>query len=119
MTLVLAAGAATFACQADRERPGPPRLVITFNQDSVRSPDTLTGSLRADDPDGIDSVWLSVDSAPSWSADGLLKPTFLASFRAAVHNGHVLGDHVAVRFTARDLSGYLGGLDTFAVVRGP
>lgn len=119
MTLALVAGAATYACQADRERPGPPRLAITLNQDSVRSPDTLSGSLRADDPDGIDSVWLSVDSAPPLGADGLLEPTFLASFRAAVRNGHVLGDHVAVHLTARDLTGYLGGLDTFVVVRGP
>jgi hypothetical protein len=116
---VLAAGAATFACQADRERPGPPHLAITLNQDSVRSPDTLTGSLRADDPDGIDSVWLSVDSAPPLGADGLLESTFLASFRAAVQGGHVLGDHVSVRLTARDLSGYIGGLDTFVVVKGP
>jgi hypothetical protein len=117
--LLAAVGGATLACQADRERPGPPRLAIFLNQDSVRSPDTLSGSLRADDPDGVDSVWLSVDSAPPLGADGLLEPTFLASFRAAVRNGHVLGDHIAVQLTARDLSGYVGGLDTFVVVRGP
>ena len=115
----MVAGAATYACQADRDRPGPPQLAIFINQDSVRSPDTLTGSLRAEDPDGIDSVWLSVDSAPPLGADGLLEPTFLASFRAAVRNGHVLGDRVAVRLTARDITGYVGGLDTFVVVRGP
>ncbi|HKC48417.1 MAG TPA: hypothetical protein VKB63_12520 [Gemmatimonadales bacterium] len=117
--MLVVAGAATSACQADRERPGPPRLAIFINQDSVTSPDTLTGSLRADDPDGIDSVWLSVDSAPPLGADGLLEPTFLASFRAAVRTGHVLGDRVAVRLTARDITGYVGGLDTFVVVRGP
>ena len=115
----MVAGAATYACQADRERPGPPRLAIFINEDSVRSPDTLTGSLRADDPDGIDSVWLSVDSAPPLGADGQLERTFLASFRAAVRNGHVLGDHVPVRLTARDITGYVGGLDTFVVVRAP
>lgn len=85
----------------------------------MHSPDTLTGSLRAEDPDGIDSVWLSVDSAPPLGADGLLEPAFLASFRAAVKGGHVLGDHVSVRLTARDLTGYVGGLDTFVVVKGP
>ena len=115
----LVAGAATFACQADRERPGPPLLSLTINQDSVASPDTLTGSLRAQDPDGVDSVWLSVDSAPPLGADGLLETTFLATFRAAVRSGHVLGDRVLVRLTARDLSGYVGGLDTFVVVKGP
>lgn len=85
----------------------------------MRSPDTLTGSLRADAPDGIDSVWLSVDSAPPRGDDGLLKPTFLATFRAAVRGGHTVGDHVSVRLTARDISGYVGALDTFVVVRGP
>lgn len=85
----------------------------------MRSPDTLTGSVRAADPDGIDSVWLSVDSAPPVGADGLLESTFLATFRAAVRNGHVLGDHVTVRLTGRDLAGYVGSLDTFVVVKGP
>lgn len=117
--VTLVAGAATFACQADRDRPGPPRLAITIDDDSVHSPDTLTGALRADDPDGIDSVWLSVDSAPPLGADGLLEPTFLASFHAAIRNGHVLGDHVPVQFSARDLAGYVGVLDTFVVVKAP
>ncbi len=116
---MFAAGAATFACQADRERPGPPRLVITLGQDTVRSPDTLAGSLRADAPDGIDSVWLSVDSASTLDADGLLEPTFLASFRAPIRAGHASSDHVSVRVSARDVSGYVGRLDTFVVVSGP
>lgn len=119
--LVLAAGAAlsALACQTDRDRPGPPRLSITLVQDSVHSPDTLTGTLRAEDVDGIDSVWLSVDSAPPLGADGLLDQTFLATFRADVPGGHVLGDRISVRFTARDISGFVGGLDTFVVVKGP
>lgn len=118
---VLAAGAAlsALACQTDRDRPGPPRLSITLAQDSVHSPDTLTGTLRAEDVDGIDSIWLSVDSAPPLGADGLLDQTFLATFRADVPSGHVLGDRVSVRFTARDISGFVGGLDTFVVVKGP
>jgi hypothetical protein len=118
---VLAGGAAlsALACQTDRDRPGPPRLTITLVQDSVQSPDTLTGTLRADDVDGIDSVWLSVDSAPVLGADGLLDQTFLATFRADVPGGHVLGDRVSVRFTARDISGFVGGLDTFVVVKSP
>lgn len=111
--------AAGLACQTDRERPGPPRLAITIDQDSVQSPDTLTGSVRADDPDGIDSVWLSIDSGPPLGADGLFEPTFSAPFRAAVPAGHAAGDHVTVQFSARDIAGYEGGLDTFVVVRGP
>lgn len=118
---VLAAGVAlsALACQTDRDRPGPPRLTITLAQDSVQSPDTLTGTLRAEDVDGVDSVWLSVDSAPPLGADGLLDQTFLATFRADVPGGHVLGDRVSVQFTARDISGFVGVLDTFVVVKGP
>ncbi len=111
--------AAAVTCQTNRDRLGPPRLSLTIDQDSVRSPDTLTGGLRADDLDGIDSIWLSVDSAPPLGADGLLEPTFIATFRAGIRTGHVLGDRVSIHFTARDLSGYLGGLDTFVIVRGP
>jgi hypothetical protein len=113
------AGLAVGACQVNRDRPGPPRIALTLDQDSVHSPDTLTGSLRADDPEGIDSIWLSVDSAPPVGEDGLLQQTFLATFRAGIRSGHVLGDRVSVRFWARDISGYTGGLDTFVVVRGP
>ena len=111
--------AAALGCQTDRDRPGPPRLAITLDQDSVLSPDTLTGSVRADDPDGIDSIWLSVDSELPLGADGLLDPSFLAPFRAGVRNGHVPGDRVVVQLSGRDLSGYLSVLDTFVIVRGP
>jgi hypothetical protein len=117
--LVCLGAAAALACQTDRDRPGPPRLAITLDQDSVLSPDTLTGSVRADDPDGIDSIWLSVDSAPPLGADGLLDPSFLATFRAGIRNGHVLGDRVTVRLSGSDLSGYKSVLDTYVVVRGP
>ena len=106
------------ACQSDRDRPGPPRLAITLNQDSVGSPDTLTGTVRADDLDGIDSVWLQVDTTVS-AADALLDRTFIATFRGNINSGHVLGDRVLVRLTARDVTGFVGGLDTFVVVKGP
>lgn len=112
-------GAGLLACQTDRDRPGPPSLSLTINQDSVRSPDTLTGTLRADDLDGIDSIWISVDSAAPLGADGLLEPTFIATFRAGIRSGHVLGDRVNIHYTARDLTGFVGGLDTFVIVRGP
>jgi hypothetical protein len=113
------AAAATLACQTNRDRPGPPHVSLTFDQDSVLSPDTLTGSLRADDMDGIDSIWLTVDSGVPLAADGLLEQTFIATFRAGIRSGHVLGDRVSVRLSARDLSGYVGGLDTFVIVKGP
>lgn len=120
VTVALAvAAAAALACQTNRDRPGPPRVSLTLDQDSVLSPDTLTGSLRADDIDGIDSIWLTVDSGVPLGADGLLDQTFIATFRAGIRSGHVLGDRVSVRLSARDLSGYVGGLDTFVIVKGP
>src|SRR5262245_42659896 len=117
--LLAGTGLVIVACQTNRDRPGPPRLSMTINQDSVSSPDTLTGSVRADDVDGIDSIWLSVDSGAPIGADGLLESTFIATFRAGVRAGHVLGDRVNVTFTARDLTGFVGGLDTFVIVKGP
>ncbi len=117
--VLAAAVAAAAACQTDRDRPGPPRIGITFDVDSVTSPDTLTGSVRADDPDGIDSLWLSVDSATPLGADGLLRPSFQAPFRAEVPAGHGLGSRIPVSLTARDISGYVGRLDTFVPVKGP
>jgi len=110
---------AALACQISRERPGPPRVSVTIDQDSVASPDTLTGSLRAEDPDGLDSIWLSVDSAPPLGEDGQFQQSFIATFRAAIRSGHQPGDRVSVRFWARDISGYTGGLDTSVVVKGP
>jgi hypothetical protein len=119
VALVLAVvAAAAMACQTDRDRPGPPRVRITLDQDSVHSPDSLSGTVRADDPDGIDSVWLLVDTSLS-AGDGLLDQTFIATFHSNITGGHVLGDHVLVRLTARDISGYVGGLDTFVTVKGP
>lgn len=120
VALLASVGAAmVLACQTNRERPGPPRLAVTMDQDSVGSPDTLTGAVRVDDLDGIDSIWLSVDSAPPLAGDGLLDPTYIAPFRAAIRGGHVLGDRVTVQLSARDISGYVGVLDTFVIVRGP
>ena len=110
---------AALACQTDRDRPGPPRLQITLNEDSVLSPDTISGTLRADDPDGIDSVWLTVDGGPPLGADGLFDESFFATFRAEIPAGHVLGDRVPLRLTARDISGFVGGLDTVVIVRLP
>ena len=117
--VLLCTGMAAFACEVDRERPGPPRLALTLDQDSVRSPDNLTGTIRADDRDGIDSIWLEVDSALPLGADGLLEATFTARYSAIIRPGHLARDRITIRLTGRDISGYVSGLDTFVVVRGP
>ena len=107
------------ACQTDRDRPGPPRVGITLDQDSVDSPDTLTGTVRADDADGIDSLWISVDSATPLGADGRSSPRSRRRSGRTCPAGHVFGDRVPVSLKARDISGYVGGLDTFVIVKGP
>jgi hypothetical protein len=45
LTVLLAVAAAQPACETSRDRPGPPRLGLSFVRDSVRSPDTLAGSM--------------------------------------------------------------------------
>ena len=117
--LVCLGAALALACQADRERPGPPRLALTLEQDSVRSPGVLSGSVRADDVDGLDSLWLTVDAAPPLGIDGLLERTIIATFGAPISDNHVPGYRVPVQLKGRDISGYVSVLDTFVPVRGP
>jgi len=110
--------AAFAGCLGDRPRPAPPVLQITLDKDSVSSPDTLTGTVRAQDRDGIDSVWVTVDTLRVGD-DGFFQETYQSRFRLPVRGGHVLGDHVLVRLQARDVAGFMGVLDTAVVVRGP
>jgi hypothetical protein len=108
---------AAAACE-DRPRPAPPQLAIHFDHDSVNTPDTLTGTIRADDPDGIDSVWLAVDSTTD-GRDGQFQPTFQAIFAFPIKSSHSLGQHVPVVLSARDVTGFTSTLDTFVVIKGP
>jgi hypothetical protein len=113
---VVCAAAGVAACLAERLRPGPPFLSIVLNKTSVHSPDTLTGTLRAEDASGLDSIWLSVDYAPTLGEDGLLKPVFEAPFRTPIAKGHTAGQRVPVQFMARDFEGFVARQDTVVVV---
>ena len=104
------------ACQSERPRPAPPVLNIVLDRTLVHSPDTLKGTLRAQDPDGIDSVWLAVDSSPRAGEDGLLQTAFESRFRSLVRAGHGPGDRIAVILEARDVTGFRSRLDTSATV---
>lgn len=104
------------ACFSERPRPGPPQLAIVLDKIRVRSPDTLTGTLRAEDPAGIDSVWLTLAGAPQFGTDGLLRPVFEAPFRTFILTGHVVGERLTLTVTARDLDGFVGKRDTFVTV---
>jgi len=104
------------ACLSERARPGPPQLTIKLDKIRVRSPDTLTGTLRAEDPAGLDSVWLTLASAPQFGTDALMHTVFQAPFRTFVSAGRVPGERLTLRVSARDLDGFLGARDTFVTV---
>ena len=103
-------------CLSDRPRPAPPQLTIVLSSLTVRSPDTLRGNLHAEDSDGIDSVWLSIDGGPPKGSDGLLKAVFDAPFKAPIGGGHSAGERIQVKLQARDVAGFRGELDTSVTV---
>lgn len=103
-------------CLSERPRPGPPQVSIQLDKIRVRSPDTLTGTLHAEDPVGLDSVWLTLGSAPQFGTDALMHTVFQAPFRTFVLSGRVPGERIPLRVSARDLDGFLGARDTFVTV---
>lgn len=116
MTLLLALLAGS-GCAEDRPRPGPPVLSIHFDQDSVTTPDTLTGTIHATDNVGIDSLWMQVGSSPEVGVDGGFNFTFDAPFRFEIDSNLLKGTKVPVQYRARDIAGYADVLDTFVVVK--
>ena len=102
-------------CLSERPRPGPPALQIVLDQTTVHSPDTLTGHIQVSDPDGLDSIWLTVDASQA-AADVFLETSYGASFGLAVRSGLTAGQRVPVRLEARDLLGFRSALDTSVVV---
>ena len=113
--IVWALGCATgalAACLADRPRPGPPLLTITLSKAQAHAPDTVTGTVRADDASGIDSVWLSLDGAPPAGDNGGFLTVYESSFRVIVVRGRPAGDAIPIRLKARDVDGFVSQRDT-------
>ncbi len=104
-----------FGCLSERPRPGPPALQIELDRTAVDSPDTVTGHIHVSDPDGLDSIWLTVDSSRA-VADAFLATSYGAPFSLKIRSGYTTGQHVSVRLEARDLSSFRSTLDTFVVV---
>ena len=106
------------ACLAERERPGPPRLTFTIDDISVLSSthaDTLAGNVRAEDADGIDSVWVALDSVEK-GEDGVFDRVFSSRWRFVVAAGRPQGDRLPLTFRARDVAGFEVQRDTYVVV---
>jgi hypothetical protein len=112
---VAAALLAGSACLDERPRPSPPVLQVTLNQTEVTSPDTLTGTVRVEDRDGIDSVWVSLDMDRA-GEDGFFEPIVIANFRFLVPAGLPPTTVLPVRLEARDIVGFRTVLDTIVTV---
>jgi hypothetical protein len=93
------------ACFGERERPAPPRLELLLTRHTVRSPDQLTMTVRARDPDGLDSLWLRFDQRED-GIDGLLDQTLEAQLTMPVRSGHAQGTALELRLRGRDLAGF-------------
>lgn len=78
-------------------------------------PDTLSGTVRAEDTDGLDSVWVTVDSAVA-GEDGGFDAVFSAPFRFLIGPGKTPGTVLPVQVRARDIAGFQVARDTFVVV---
>ena len=103
------------ACFEERARPAPPVLRITLSQTEVTSPDTLTGTVRAEDGDGIDSVWVTVDMERA-GEDGFFETVLIAPFRFLIPPGLPPSTVLPVRVEARDIAGFSTTLDTIVRV---
>jgi len=78
-------------------------------------PDTLSGTVRAEDTDGLDSVWVTVDSAVA-GEDGGFDRVFSAPFRFLIGAGKTPGTVLAVQLRARDIAGFQVIRDTSVTV---
>jgi hypothetical protein len=106
------------ACLEERSRPGPPDLDFTLDAITVRSSppaDTVSGRVQVDDPDGVDSVWITVDDAIK-GEDGGFEPAFSSRFVFIVAPGRMVGSSIPVTLRARDLAGFEVSRDTHVVV---
>jgi len=110
------------SCLSERPRPAPPSIAISLNKTTVESrdapnpPDTLVVTVRASDPDGIDSVWVQIDGEARVGADGALDQVLEGPFRMLVPRGMASSTLVAVKVVARDAAGFGGERDTSVVV---
>ena len=82
---------------------------------SATPPDTLAGTVHAQDPDGLDSVWVTVDSVPA-GEDGRFEQSFTSRFRFLIGAGKTPGTQIPVQLRARDIEGFEVARDTHVVV---
>jgi hypothetical protein len=118
LAALIPCGALAAGCYEERDRPGPPQLGITLDREQVNSPDVLTGRFRATDRDGVDSVWLVVDTV-RYGIEGSLEDDVEGPFSVEVPGGKAPGDLVSLTLEARDALGFTGALDTVVRIAFP
>src|SRR5262245_33386103 len=104
------------ACLGDRERPGPPQLSFTIDDPLVVSSrqDTVAGEIRVEDRDGVDSVWITLDTFEKGDNGGF-NQVFASRYRFVVQ-GFNPSQQIPLSFRARDISGFEVQRDTYVVV---
>ena len=76
--------------------------------------DTVAGNIRVDDPDGIDSVWITLESVEQ-ADDGGFNQAFSSRYRFVVQ-GFAPSTQIPLSFRARDIAGFEVLRDTYVVV---
>ncbi|MGH7522626.1 MAG: hypothetical protein ACREMI_15230 [Gemmatimonadales bacterium] len=77
--------------------------------------DTVAGNVRAEDADGIDSVWVTLDSV-ELGENGGFDQVFSSRYLFFVAPGRGIGEQVPLHLRARDISGFEVQRDTYVVV---
>ena len=108
----VAALALLAGCLSERPRPAPPLLTITLSMPTAHVRDTVTGTVRAEDASGLDSLWLSLDGGAPSGQDGRFDTAVQSSFRFVVVASHTPGYLIPIQFRARDLDGFVSQRDT-------
>jgi len=70
--------------------------------------------VRAQDGDGIDSVWVRTESQ-AWVADGGFNQVITTRYRLIIPSGTQAGTKIPMSFRARDASGFAAQRDTYVV----
>jgi hypothetical protein len=107
------------SCLSERPRPGPPTIALSLNKRTVQSrnpPDTLVVTVRVEDGDGIDSVWVQLGSEPPLGADGLFDRVLEGPFRVLIPAGLPPGQVLVLKLEARDVAGFKAQRDTSVTV---
>ena len=71
--------------------------------------------MRAEDFDGIDSVWVTLGSDER-AEDGSFSRVFTWRYRFIVPAGQTPGAHIGMSFRTRDAAGFEAQRDTYVVV---